>query len=130
MTEPRELLCMVCDRDYPVWFAPNRLWNPVMRRPDGSDEYPFICPTCFGNIAVQRGVKTPFVFFSVGTVEMTAEHIAIIDELLEDAEREAYLWKGTSYAHPESKSDKNALVRAQAYVKRLSEIREVVCSHV
>lgn len=27
--ELRELLCQKCGRDYPVWFAPNELWNRV-----------------------------------------------------------------------------------------------------
>lgn len=58
---PRELLCMVCNRDYPVWFAPNEVWNPVMRRADGSDEYPFICTGCFAGIAAKRGERRAFV---------------------------------------------------------------------
>lgn len=56
--DARELRCMLCGSDYPVWFALNELWNAVVRRPDGSDEHPFLCPTCFGNLAVERGVVT------------------------------------------------------------------------
>jgi hypothetical protein len=52
---------MICDRDYPVWFAPNDLWNRVVRLPDGSDRWPFLCPTCFGMKAVEVGVDTPFI---------------------------------------------------------------------
>lgn len=58
---PRELLCMKCQQEYPVWFAPNNLWNRVVRRPDGSDEWPFLCPTCFATLAVERGEQERFV---------------------------------------------------------------------
>lgn len=60
--EPRELLCMVCDRDYPTWFAPNDLWNRVMRREDGWDRYAFICPSCFGMEARAAGIDGVFKF--------------------------------------------------------------------
>jgi len=46
----RELLCMLCGCDYSVWYAPNPLWNKVMRHPDGreaSEKYHFVCPNCF-----------------------------------------------------------------------------------
>ena len=54
---PRELHCEDCDRDYVVWFAPNDLWNRVVRAkyPDGPD--PFLCPTCFTVRADKDGVK-------------------------------------------------------------------------
>lgn len=55
--ELREGLCMKCNQEYPVWFAPNELWNPVMRNADGSDRYPFICPTCFAMEAELRGIR-------------------------------------------------------------------------
>jgi hypothetical protein len=60
MTEPRELLCMICDREYPTWYALNGLWNRVMRLPDGSDRFPFVCPTCFVLKAVEAGVDCVF----------------------------------------------------------------------
>lgn len=59
MAGPRELLCMLCGRDYPIWSADNDLWNAVMRE-DGTDEYPFVCPTCFTVRAVFLGVTTAF----------------------------------------------------------------------
>ena len=59
--EPRELLCMVCNHDYPVWFAPSDLWNRVVRTPAGSDRWPFLCPTCFGMKANEAGVGAVFV---------------------------------------------------------------------
>lgn len=59
-SEPRELLCMLCDADYPVWFAPNDLWNAVVRLPDGSDKWPFLCPTCFAKQASGRGIDSRF----------------------------------------------------------------------
>lgn len=54
--ERRELLCQRCGREHPVWFAPNAAWNPVVRRENGSDEFPFLCPTCFIVLAEERGV--------------------------------------------------------------------------
>lgn len=56
---PRECLCMVCSQEYPVWYAPNDLWNVVMRTPDGreaSEKVPFICPLCFTKEAERQGV--------------------------------------------------------------------------
>lgn len=58
--EKRELLCEICDRDYPVWYAPNPLWNKVMRAPDGreaSERVSFVCPTCFTMEARRKGIK-------------------------------------------------------------------------
>lgn len=39
-----EDFCHYCGRRNPIWFAPNELWNSVMRH--GGKE-PIICPTCF-----------------------------------------------------------------------------------
>jgi uncharacterized protein YbaR (Trm112 family) len=37
-----ELICDVCGRSYPIWFAPNEVWNL------GSSERPGMeCPSCF-----------------------------------------------------------------------------------
>lgn len=58
---PRELLCQLCNQEYSVWFAPNPIWNQVMRYPDGreaSEKYHFVCPNCFIKIAEKRGLKT------------------------------------------------------------------------
>lgn len=57
---PRELLCQRCNTEHPVWSADNDLWNQTLRRPDGSDEYHFLCPTCFVRLAAERGVTTAF----------------------------------------------------------------------
>lgn len=58
--EPRELVCSLCGVDYPVWSAPNDLYNAVMRLPDGSDRLPFPCPTCFARMAAESGVGSRF----------------------------------------------------------------------
>lgn len=66
--EVRELLCQRCDREYPVWSAPNDLWNRVVRD-HGGDGYGarplrdrFLCPSCFGMLAEERGIKvTPWL---------------------------------------------------------------------
>jgi hypothetical protein len=49
----RELLCQYCNQEYPVWFAPNDLWNAVQQKGEH-----FLCLTCFANLAEQRGIKT------------------------------------------------------------------------
>lgn len=56
----REGLCMECGKEHPVWFADNELWNEVVRRPDGSDRWPFLCPTCFTVKSVEAGVDPIF----------------------------------------------------------------------
>lgn len=56
----QELVCELCDRDYPVWFAPNALWNKVMRHPDGkeaSEKHNFVCMDCFATEAEKLGIK-------------------------------------------------------------------------
>lgn len=50
--------CDRCERAYPVWFAPSDVWNRVIRLPDGSDQFPFLCPLCFMMLAEQRGYVT------------------------------------------------------------------------
>lgn len=58
--EIRELLCQLCDSEYPVWFAANELWNKVMRRPDGreaSEKIHFVCLNCFAKEADSLDVK-------------------------------------------------------------------------
>ena len=59
LDEKRELLCERCACDYNTWFAPDPLWNKVMRHPDGreaSERYQFCCPRCFTYIAEKLGV--------------------------------------------------------------------------
>jgi hypothetical protein len=54
-----EGMCQVCGKPYPVWFAPNPLWNKVMRHPDGreaSEKYAFICMDCFALESEKVGV--------------------------------------------------------------------------
>lgn len=57
MSEREELLCEVCGVDYPVWFAPNPLWNAAVRH-DGRDDYSFLCPTCFMRLADEHNGST------------------------------------------------------------------------
>lgn len=90
--EPRELLCMVCNRDYPVWYTPNSIWNKVMRpTPDASDELPFICPTCFAMLAEQRGIVSTAWCLApeqpVTGVEPVSELEAILKQYRKDVER-------------------------------------------
>lgn len=53
----RELLCENCGRRYAAWFAPNELWNAVVKE----DGYSFLCPTCFTGWAVALGMDDVFV---------------------------------------------------------------------
>lgn len=55
----RELLCEKCGHEHPVWFAPNAVWNAVIRGgdPGASDEFSFLCPTCFIVLAEERGMR-------------------------------------------------------------------------
>lgn len=40
-----EDFCEECGLINVIWSAPNKLWNKIARRPDGTD--PMLCPTCF-----------------------------------------------------------------------------------
>jgi hypothetical protein len=48
----RELLCQRCGSEYPVWYAPDELWNRVQREGEH-----FLCLTCFAVLAEERGIK-------------------------------------------------------------------------
>lgn len=67
-SEPQECVCMLCGVDYPVWFAPVELWNRVVRLADGSDRWPFLCPTCFGKRAEADGVVSRLVLADADAV--------------------------------------------------------------
>jgi hypothetical protein len=72
----RECLCQVCDQEYPVWYAPNELWNAVMRYPDGreaSEKIHFVCINCFTKEAEQLGIEPP------AWVLTTDKHTALIE---------------------------------------------------
>lgn len=43
--------CGKCGGRNIVWFAPSGLWNAVVRQPDGSDQWPVLCPICFAERA-------------------------------------------------------------------------------
>ncbi len=43
----RELLCQECNREYPVWYAENSLWNLLVQH---DYNIQFLCPTCFANL--------------------------------------------------------------------------------
>ena len=58
-----EQICEVCSDVNPVWFAPNDLWNRVMRYPDGreaSEAIHFICPNCFIKQAARLGIAPTY----------------------------------------------------------------------
>lgn len=64
----REDTCQLCGLPNPVWFAPNELWNKVMRDPDEGDKYQFICPRCFAFEAEAVGITpTAWVLQVEGT---------------------------------------------------------------
>ena len=51
----RELLCQRCEQEYPVWFAPDELWNNVCRNYSGNEIH-FLCLTCFAVLAEKCGI--------------------------------------------------------------------------
>lgn len=55
--ERRECHCEDCDRDYVTWFAPNELWNAVMRPHGEVGGEPFLCASCFALRADAAGVE-------------------------------------------------------------------------
>lgn len=62
----RELLCQKCGRDYPIWFAPNELWNKIVR--DGEH---FLCMDCFALTAESRGVDPTAWMLSEENLELS-----------------------------------------------------------
>lgn len=85
----RELLCMICGAEHPVWFAPNDLWNAVVRQPDGSEEWPFLCPTCFARMTEEKGVGTMFKLSLAEEASQGTEREEWITQAVEAAIREA-----------------------------------------
>lgn len=63
ITERDEMVCDRCHRRHGVvWFADSDLWNAVMREGDRGrpDEFSFCCPTCFMQLATERGLGSAF----------------------------------------------------------------------
>lgn len=54
-TVPDEGICGRCSGTNIVWYADSPLWNATVRMADGRDEYPFLCPVCFAELAEERG---------------------------------------------------------------------------
>lgn len=57
--EDAEMWCDRCERRHGVnWCAPSDLWNAVMREGQigNPDEFGFCCPSCFMELADERGV--------------------------------------------------------------------------
>jgi hypothetical protein len=55
MNHPEDT-CEQCGKQNVVWFAPNWLWNEVVRKPNNTD--PMLCPSCFIILADQLGFST------------------------------------------------------------------------
>lgn len=51
-----ELICERCDKDYPIWYADNDIWNKVIRDEVAGDCFDFLCPTCFIIRASMKGI--------------------------------------------------------------------------
>lgn len=58
MTEPRELLCMICGKEHGSWHAPNELWNRVMRGLDAIARYD---TNALRDWLTDRGIASPDV---------------------------------------------------------------------
>lgn len=61
MTPHPEDLCAECGGPNVVWFAPNDLWNAVMRDGDrgNPDLVGIVCPVCFIRRAERAGHRPP-----------------------------------------------------------------------
>ena len=68
----RELLCQQCNKDYPVWFAPNELWNAVTDHLEEKPYIQFLCPTCFALLAEEK-LGEEFIWKLEKTVGKTEE---------------------------------------------------------
>jgi hypothetical protein len=61
--ERREGRCDRCEREYCAnWSADSPLWNAVVRGGciNGREEYRFLCPNCFMELAEDRGIVSMF----------------------------------------------------------------------
>lgn len=54
-----EAFCDDCKGPNVVWFAPNNLWNKVVRKVDKPD--PMLCPRCFILRAEAMGIRESWV---------------------------------------------------------------------
>jgi hypothetical protein len=119
----RELLCQRCNQEYPVWYAPNELWNAVQREGEH-----FFCLTCFAVVAEERGVVTvswilrPQKTITTEGVELSQAKQRAREFLeMSDAEKadEEHLWKViprhlVEFAESESWADRDELDDLQA----------------
>ena len=48
----RELICQYCEREYPVWYTENELWNKLIQ--ESEEEIHFLCPACFTKLYEKR----------------------------------------------------------------------------
>ena len=102
----RELLCQRCDSEYPVWYAPNELWNQVQR--DGEH---FFCPTCFAVLAEERGIET------------TAWRLTLETEENREAQHNLHMARlENARLVSELETAKRALEAAEVKIKELNEI--------
>ena len=86
----RELLCGSCHREYVCWFAPNEIWNAIMRDASGNESQPFLCPTCFTSIAEARGIIP--IAWRIAPEDVTFTKLEIErDKLQEKAQLQAEL---------------------------------------
>lgn len=71
----RELICQRCNCPHRVWSAASPLWNATVRSGciNGDEEYAFLCPNCFMELAEDRGVASLFRV----TAERTA-HLQLV----------------------------------------------------
>lgn len=44
----QELLCQNCNHKHSIWYAPDDIWNKLVRHGVTiADDYQFLCPNCF-----------------------------------------------------------------------------------
>ncbi len=70
--EPAEGRCNHCGGVNPAnWHAPSPLWNAVMRA-EGVEEVGFCCPSCFIEVARERGIDSTAWHLSIDGIDLAA----------------------------------------------------------
>lgn len=64
--QPSEGWCQRCGAQYPVWVAPDDLWNQVAEdQVNGLVVWHFLCPGCFATLAEEREAVPPTTVWSM-----------------------------------------------------------------
>ncbi len=87
-----EGICGRCSGKNPLsWCAESPLWNEIMRNGDinNQDEYDFICPNCFMQLGIDRGIANIFRITAPETL-VDLKEVTPSGRLWD---KESFLWK-------------------------------------